>query len=93
MGTGYWRRALALVACLLLAGGACAATEGQPLRLRLVIVESCKDGPLAAAQPDRTTPCGAPHQRAESARLPEQLRQLAPDTDATEGSSAPLMVF
>lgn len=82
-----------MAACLLLAGGAHAATEGQPLRLRLVIVESCQDGPLPAGAADAAARCGAPHQRSEPARLPEQLRQLAPDTDAMEGSSAPLMVF
>lgn len=82
-----------MAACLLLAGGAHAVTEGQPLRLRLVIVESCQDGPLPADAADAAARCGAPHQRSEPARLPEQLRQLAPDTDATEGRSAPLMVF
>lgn len=82
-----------MAACLLLAGGAHAATEGQPLRLRLVIVESCQDGPLPAGTSEAAARCAAPHQRSEPTRLPEQLRQLAPDTDATEGSSAPLMVF
>jgi len=82
-----------MAACLLLAGGAHAATESQALRLRLVIVESCQDGPLPAGASEAAARCGAPHQRSEPTRLPEQLRQLAPDTDATEGSSAPLMVF
>lgn len=93
MATRRGYGALAMAACLLLAGGAHAATEGQPLRLRLVIVESCQDGPLPSAAPEAAARCAAPHQRGESTRLPEQLRQLAPDTDATEGSSAPLMVF
>lgn len=93
MATRRGYGALAMAACLLLAGGAHAATEGQPLRLRLVIVESCQDGPQPSGTPEAAARCAAPHQRGESTRLPEQLRQLAPDTDATEGSSAPLMVF
>lgn len=80
----------ALALCLVLVGSATAAAPSEALRVRLVVVESCRDAATGAADPSL---CAAPHQRADAARLPEQLRALAPAPDAMDGNDALLMVF
>ncbi len=79
---GGWQviRAFLIGAMLVASTPARAEPRSTTLQIRLTVVESCSDDAGAPR-------CAAPHQRSDDAKVPPQVRDLAPPT--TDDSAMP----